>query len=152
MSEANAKPRDERWGAYPETVLILPGESEVMLDLREPVPRATRNALTAMGLGDPFGVLTAFNPRGVDLSEAENSHRMAALEKELTRSGDDFVRVDACSPDRSHCECSVAVKGTRDRSIELAKRWDQLAIFWWDGATFWLYGAIIEIEPLKLPL
>ena len=123
-----------------------------MVDLREPVPRPTRNALVAMGLGDPFGVLTAFNPRGIDSPDDENAERMTALEKELASSGDEFVRVDACSPDRSHCECSVAVKGTRDRSIELAKRWDQIAIFWWDGSGFWLYGAIIEIEPIKLPL
>lgn len=122
------------------------------VDLREEVPPATRTALIAMGLGDPFGIITAFNPRGMDLSAGENSRRMGELEQELASAGDDFIRVDACSPDRSHCECSVAVKGPRERAVEVAKRWDQLAIFWWDGASFWLYGAIVDIKPLMLPL
>jgi len=62
------------------------------------------------------------------------------------------VRVDACSPDRSHCECSVALKGTLDRVIDMAKRWEQLAIFWFDGSGFWIYGAIEPIRPIKLPV
>jgi len=146
------KPRDERWGAYPETVLFFAGEPEVMVDLREEVSRPTRDGLKALGLGEPFAVLTAFNPRGVDLGDEENSARMEALERELSSSGDEFVRLDACSPDKSHCECSVALKASRERSLDLARRWEQIAIFWWDGSAFWLYGAITEIEPLKLPL
>jgi len=77
---------------------------------------------------------------------------MKELEAELESSGDAFVRVDACSPDRSHCECSVALKGTLDRVIDMAKRWDQLAIFWFDGSGFWIYGAIEPIRPIKLPV
>lgn len=146
------KPGDERWGRYPETILMFSGDAEVAIDLREEIPPPARRALTAMGLGAPFGILTAFNPRGIDLSSSENASRMDALEKELASAGETFVRLDACSPDRSHCECSVALIGPRARCIDVARRWDQIAIFWWDGLSFWLYGAIVEAEPLKLPM
>ena len=143
---------DERWSSYPETVLHFAGEPEIMVDLRVTVPRPTRDALAALGLGDPFGVLTAFNPRGEDIDRAENDGRMQELESELTSAGDAFVRLDACSPDKSHCECSVAVKSSRDRVIEVARRWNQFAIFWWDGAAFWIYGTDTEHEPIRLPV
>ncbi len=151
MTEPEKKPRDERWSSYPETVLIFAGETEVYIDLRERVPPATRAALSVMGLDGGFGVLTAFNPRGVDLPADENTRRMNELESELMSLGMEFVRVDACSPDRSHCECSVAIMGDRQRVIDIAKRWEQIAIFWWDGATFWIYGGISS-GSLELPV
>jgi hypothetical protein len=146
------KPMDERWSSYPETVLHFAGDPEVMVDLREEVPPATRKGLGALGLGEPFGVLTAFNPRGVDIDPAENERRMKELEAELESAGDFFVRLDACSPDKSHCECSVALRSSRDRVLDIARRWEQIAAFWWDGRTFWLYGAIEEGEPIQLPV
>ena len=132
-------------------MLIFSGDPEVFVDLRAPVPPATKDALAAIGLGEPFGILTAFNPRGVDLPADENSRRMEQLEAELESAGDEFVRVDACSPDKSHCECSVALKGELARSLDMARRWEQIAIFWWDGARFWLKGAISPGE-LVLPI
>ena len=142
---------DERWSSYPETVLYFSGDSEVMVDLRVEVSPAIRRGLAALGLNQ-FAVLTAFNPRGVDIGEDENNRRMKELETELTSSGDSFVRVDACSPDRSHCECSVALSAEFDRAIDIAKRWEQIAIFWFDGQSFWIYGAIEPIEPVRLPV
>ena len=59
--------------------------------------------------------------------------------------------VDACSPDRSHCECSVAVIMEQKRAIDLARELEQVAIFWFDGKQFWILGAIVEAEPLMLP-
>lgn len=143
---------DERWSSYPETVLYFAGEPEIMVDLRTLVSRAVRKGLAAAGLDGEFAVLTAFNPRGKDLAEDENDARMKELEAELESSGDSFVRVDACSPDRSHCECSVAMKTRFERAIDIAKRWEQIAIFWWDGNSFFIYGAIENIEPIKLPV
>jgi len=142
---------DERWSSYPETVLYFSGDSEVMVDLRVEVSPAIRRGLAALGLNQ-FAVLTAFNPRGVDIGEDENNRRMKELEAELASSGDSFVRVDACSPDRSHCECSVALSAEFDRAIDIAKRWEQIAIFWFDGQSFWIYGAIEPIEPVRLPV
>lgn len=151
--KARVTQKDERWSSYPETVLYFAGDPEVMVDLRVPLEPAVRRGLAAIGLDGKFAVLTAFNPRGVDIGEAENNRRMKELEAELESSGDEFVRVDACSPDRSHCECSVALKGDLDRAIDIAKRWEQIAIFSFDGSSsFWIYGATELIEPIKLPV
>src|SRR3990170_6808635 len=152
LIDHRAMSRDERWGSYPETVLRFAGDPELIVDLREEVSDATRSELIRMGLGLPFGILTAFNPRGLGLSPAMNAQRMKDLESEIESAGHAFVRVDACSPDLSHCESSVALKAPLQWSLDLAKKWEQLAIFWWDGDRFWLYGAELEIDPLNLPL
>ena len=144
------KKLDERWSSYPETVLYFAGD--IMVDLRVEITRSLREGLAAIGFHEPFAVLTAFNPGGIDTDEAENNRRQDELEAELRSSGDVFVRVDACSPDRSHCECSVALIAEFDRAIEIAKRWEQIAIFWYDSTSFWIYGAIESIEPIRLPI
>ena len=150
MSE-KAKPVEPDWGSYPETVCYFQGDEEVMVDLRVPVPRATRDAFSTLGLAGPFGILTAYNPRGVDLADEENSLRAAELEAELVSLGFDFVRVDCCSPDRSHCECSVAVVAPKEQLLDMARRWEQIAIFWFNGAGFSIVGAILP-GFLRLPL
>jgi len=146
------KPHDGRWSRYPETVLVFAGDPAVSVDLREMVPAPVQKGLRALGLDGPFAVITAFNPRGEDIGDEENSRRAAALESELQSSGDTFLRVDACAPDRSHCECSVALRGTRQRALAMARRWEQISIFWWDGTRFWIFGAISDAEPMALPV
>jgi Protein of unknown function (DUF3293) len=145
------KPRDERWGSYPETVCYFQGETEVMVDLREEVAPQVRKGLSALGLGEPFGVVTAYNPRGVDHSDEENKRRAAELEAELRSVGYRFVPVDCCSPDKEHCEYSVAVVAPLETVLDMARRFEQIAIFWFDGSSFSLVGAISPGE-LKLPL
>ncbi len=153
MSKKEAQPENEAWASYPGTVLVFDGEQEVSIDLRVPVPPQTRNALLALGLGDPFAILTSYNPRGENIAAVENERRFAELEAELRSSGAGYVVMDACSPDRSHCERSVALKKQgRDTAREIAKRWEQVAIFWYDGTRFWIYGAISPMEPIPLPL
>lgn len=124
----------------------------MMIDLREPVPPATRNALRALGLGEPFSILTSYNPRGENISADENDRRFKELTSELRSAGIEFMVMDACSPDRSHCECSVVIKGSRNAALGIAKRWEQIAIFWYDGGKFWIFGAISETEPIPLPV
>jgi len=146
------EPVDERWSSYPETVLHFSGEPPVMIDLRVEVTPTLRKGLAALGLAGEFAVVTAFNPRGVDSSEEENEGRMRELEAELESAGERFVRLDACSPDKSHCECSVAIETARERAIDIAKRFEQVAIFWYDGARFWIYGGISDADPIQLPV
>ena len=107
--------------------------------------------LGEIGFGGPFAVMTAFDPRGRDLSSAENEKRRRDLNDRLTKSGYRFVEVEACSPDRSHCECSVAVVVPQDKAVALAKELEQVAIFWFDGRRFWIVGALVEADPLMLP-
>ena len=143
------KPVDERWSRYPETVLYF---TDVMVDLRIRVEQPVKEGIAALGLDRPFGVLTAYNPRGVDTPQDENERLKKELEAELSSSGDFFIELDACSPDKSHCECSVALVADRSRVIEIARRWQQIAIFWFDGDHFWIYGAISEADPIRLPV
>ena len=142
---------DPDWPRYPETILTFSTNPPVEIDLRE-VPSARAIAeLAAAGFGQPFAVLTAFDPRGRDLSAAENEKRRHELDALLTRGGYKFASVDACSPDHAHCEGSVAVVMAQKNAIALGRELGQVAIFWFDGKRFWIIGALMEADPLMLP-
>jgi len=142
---------DPDWPRYPETILTFSTNPAVEIDLRRIPPADAIANLLAAGFDQPFAVLTAFDPRGHDLSPAENEERRRDLDVRLTTSGYKFVSVDACSPDRAHCECSVAVKLPQEKAIALARELEQVAIFWFDGKRFWIIGALVEADPLMLP-
>jgi len=142
---------DPDWPHYPETILFFSTNPAVEIDLRE-IPSAHAIAdLAAAGFEQPFAVLTAFDPRGHDLSAAENEKRRRELAARLAKVGYRFVSVDACSPDRTHCESSVAVVMPQEKAIALAHELEQVAIFWFDGKRFWIIGALVEADPLMLP-
>jgi len=143
--------QDPDWPRYPETILSFSTEPVVEIDLREISSERAIADLTAAGFGRPFAVLTAFDPGGRDLSRAENERRRRELDTRLTGEGYKFVHVDACSPDRAHCERSVAVVMSQKKAIELARELEQVAIFWFDGKRFWILGVIVEADPLMLP-
>ena len=150
-----SKPIDAKtgvWTAYPETVLKFALDPEISVDLRFPLQAPTRNALRSLGLNGKFAVITAYNPRGENIDEEENRNRLAQLEAELQSTGEKFVSVDACSPDETHCECSVAIMTTRDRAIAIAERFEQVAIFWFDGDHFWIVGVLTPAAPMRLPV
>jgi hypothetical protein len=142
---------DPDWPRYPETILEFATTPAVEVDLRKVPSEAAIGALKAAGLGQPFAIVTAFDPRGENLSPAENEKRTQMLEARLGASNYRFARVDACSPDRSHCECSFAVAMPQDKALELAREMEQVAIFWFDGTQFWILGALAEADPLMLP-
>ena len=150
MNETPGK-RDPDWQRYPETVLTFATRPPVEIDLREIPSDSALNQLGASGLGEPFAIVTAFDPEGKNLSAAENERRKQELDRRLTSKGYDFVDVDCCSPDRSHCECSVAVTMPREEALDLAREMRQVAIFWFDGKLFWILGALVETDPLMLP-
>jgi len=126
-------------------------EPRVEVDLRQVPSDEDLARLGAVGLSDPFAVITAFDPGGRDLSVAANDQRKADLDRRLTIAGHRYVDVDACSPDGSHCECSVAVVMGQSDALALAREIGQVAIFWFDGGRFWILGAIVESDPLVLP-
>ena len=141
---------DPDWPRYPETILRF-STPPVQIDLRE-LPRADAlSKLRAAGFGDSFAVITAFDPLGRNLSPTENEERKRKLNRRLRQTGHRYLEVDACSADGSHCECSVAVIMEQDEAIALARDLEQVAIFWFDGLRFWIIGALVEADPLKLP-
>jgi hypothetical protein len=142
---------DPDWPKYPETILSFSTQPPIEIDLRAIPSEPALSRLKEAGLGEPFAIMTAFDPRGRDLSPAENEERRRSLEKKLTYLGHQFVRVDCCSPDRTHCECSVAVAMRQEEAIALARELEQVAIFWFDGERFWILGALVEADPIMLP-
>lgn len=121
------------------------------IDLREIPSKRAIEDLAAAGFDQPFAVLTAFDPHGHNFSPSENETRRRDLDARLTKSGYNFVSVAACSPDRTHCEGSVAVVMPQKNAIALARELEQVAIFWFDGARFWILGAQLEADPMMLP-
>ncbi len=142
---------DPDWPRYPETLLSFATHPPVEIDLRETPPAAALAELKTAGFEEPFAIITAFDPEGRNLSAAENEQRKRELDRRLSATGYPFVQVDCCSPDRSHCECSVAVKMPQQKALDLAREMQQIAIFWFDGRRFWILGAIAEADPLMLP-
>ena len=142
---------DPDWPRYPETILRFATQPPLSIDLRRVLSADDLSALSKLGLDGPFAVMTAFDPRGENLSPEENEQLSRRLERKLRDGGYDFLRVDACSPDGDHCECSVAVKMPKDRAVEIALEFEQVAIFWFDGGQFWIVGALLETDPVMLP-
>jgi hypothetical protein len=153
MSPMKATPdqHDPDWPRYPETVLEFVTTPAIEIDLRQIPSDDKIAALKAAGLDQPFAIMTAFDPRGENLSAAENEKRMQELDRRLRSSSYRFAQVDACSPDKSHCECSVAVIMPQEKALDLAREMQQVAIFWFDGSRFWIVGALVETDPLMLP-
>lgn len=142
---------DPDWPLYPETILTFATTPPVEIDLRAVPSARVVEQLAAAGFGTPFVVLTAYDPRGENLSPEENDRRQRRLDERLKAAGYMFAHVDACSPDRSHCECSVAAQMPQKEAIELARELEQVAIFWFDGQRFWIVGALVKTDPLMLP-
>jgi Protein of unknown function (DUF3293) len=142
---------DPDWPRYPETVLTFATRPPLEIDLRQIPFDSALAQLRAAGFGKPFAIVTAFDPDGRNLSAAENEQRKQELDRRLTSTGYRFVQVDCCSPDRSHCECSVAVTMPQREALDLAREMRQIAIFWFDGSRFWILGALVDADPLMLP-
>jgi hypothetical protein len=143
--------RDADWPRYPETILSFETRPPVEIDLRAIPLESALDQLKGVGFGEPFAIMTAFDPKGRDLSSNENEKRRHTLEEKLAARGYAFVRVEACSPDRSHCESSVAVIMSQQEATDLAREMEQVALFWFDGKRFWILGGIVETDPLMLP-
>ena len=148
---------DPSWHRYPETILEFyrrPDDPEpiVCVDLRRPVPEEVRARLAEVGFDGAFGVVTAAAPVGEPQADSFDRAREADLEQEVRTGAHAFaMRVDGVSPDGEHRERSVAVKLPRAEVVELARDFGQSAIFWYDGADFWLVGALVDVEARRLP-
>ena len=153
---------DEKYDQYPNTILELCEPADGRIDLRRPLGDAERKMLADAGLDVPFGVFTAENPCGDNVEdqdtprdEAEramrNDHRTSILEEHLRQSGRRYVRVDGVSPDGAYREQCVALIASRSEAVALAKQYEQLALFWFDGERFWLVPAEVAERPRPLP-
>ena len=153
---------EEKWAQYPCTVLELRVPDRPRIDLRKALGDRDRAMLRDLGLDRPFAVLTAENPWGEnaedepsaareDAAERRNASRREELERELRSAGTRFVHCDGVAPDGDYREHGVAALLEREAAISIARRYRQLAIFWYDGRDFWLVGAVAEKPSLRLP-
>ena len=153
---------EEKWAQYPCTILEFAPPDSLRIDLRRPLGSAERAILAARGLDRPFAVLTAENPVGENTedeptgaqkveSDRRNDDRRADLEAQLRAAGADFQPCDGVAADGDYREKGVAVVLPREQAVMLARRFGQLAIFWFDGRNFSLVGAVARNPSEKLP-
>jgi hypothetical protein len=143
---------ESRWGDFPRTVLHFDSAPVFALDLQQPVGATELAGLKRIGFERPFGVVTAQDPMGIAQTADSNAALAARLLAEVAALGAPHVCVDACSPDRSHCERSIALVHDLQVLVDLARRYSQLAIFWFDGAAFWIVPACSSREErVRLP-
>lgn len=88
---------------------------------------------------------------GTPQTALENERLAASLHQELAKGRLAHVRVNACSPDGSHCEKSVAIALDMQSVIEIADRYRQLAAFWFDGDIFWIIPVRSSLPKVRLP-
>ena len=153
---------EDKWAQYPCTILEFAPPDRLRIDLRKPLGAAERATLAALGLDRPFAVLTAENPMGENaedkptatqeaVTEGRNATRRDELEAELRRSRIEYQPCDGVAPDGDYREHGVAVVLPREQAVMLARRFGQLAIFWFDGRAFSLVGAVARNPSEKLP-
>ena len=156
MTTPHRPEEDPAWAQYPETRLEFfrePADARpaLVVDLRAPVPDAARRTLAELGLDRPFAVVTAAAPGGDAQDDAFDRARQAELDEVARVRSSVARRVDGVSPDGEHRERSVAVLLSREEAVALGRRYRQSAIFWFDGADFWLLGAVVAAAPVRLP-
>jgi hypothetical protein len=133
-------------------VLHFRSTPEITIDLRTVVDESTRSKLRRVGFEHSFGVIAAQDPMGVAQLATVNDALAASLQQEVAELGVTYVCVDACSPDESHCERSVAIALDERSLIDIASRYEQLAIFWFDGDAFWIIPVHSRNARLQLPV
>ncbi|HRP07221.1 MAG TPA: DUF3293 domain-containing protein [Gemmatimonadales bacterium] len=141
---------DPGWTAYADAILVFHTVPPFEIDLSRPISPDRRALLAGAGLGGEFGLVTAENPRGRAATPDRNRRLRAAFDAELSRHGGARLRVDGLSRDRRHCEIGVALDWPKQSVVELARRWEQSAIYWFDGAVMWVIGALTDAPPWKL--
>lgn len=151
-----------KWQSYSETILEFLTNPPLRIDLRRAVTREHAAGLASLGLAGPFAVFTAENPRGENSEDAptksaearveeHNARRESRLERELVARGIPFVLVDGVAPDGGYREHCVAALMARDLAVSFARGLDQLALFWYDGTSFWQLPAEADAQPRQLP-
>ncbi len=141
----------EGWGGFASTVLHFDIAHPFSVDLRTPVTPEQLLDLGRIGLGRPFGVVSAEDPMGVTQPPDVNLVRSRKLERDAVNAAASCVAIDACSPDHSHCERSIAIPLAVGDVVALAREYDQLAIFWFDGSSFWIIPACSRKRAVRLP-
>lgn len=82
------------------------------------------------GWPEAFGVVTACNPDGVTVSDAENEAATDALRERLVAEGWMFFPVTGGSADFTHAEPGFGIVAPRETVVALGRAFRQEAVFW----------------------
>ncbi len=141
---------DPGWASYADTILEFHGPETVTVDLRGPLLRGTVERIARAGLDGAFGLVTPCNPRGRDVSAEENESRLSSFFDILQAEGAPYLKVDGWSRDRNRVEHGAGMAIPQHDLLAIARRWEQSAVYWFDGARFWVIGALTRAEPWLL--
>ncbi len=143
---------DPAWSQYAETILEIESDgSALRIDLRQSLSEPERHTLAVLGPASSFGIVTAANPAGAPANPAANERRHDALKAWLVEHGYVYRAASGSSPDGEHRERGFAVWLEQGDVVAIAMRFEQSAIFWFDGGAFWLVGALVGAKARKLP-
>ena len=81
-------------------------------------------------LVQPLAVITAYNPMGEVIADAENIHRQEAFVSFLEESIITYQQIAIGAKDRSYLEWSACIRCPKELAITMAKDLEQDAIFW----------------------
>lgn len=138
---------DPSWASYARTILEFQGAGRPQVGLARPIDGCARATFLASGLTGCFGLVTPENPRGMHTDAAANTERWRRFRSGLPN---DTVQVDGLDPDSPHRERGVALAWPLSQVIPLARRWEQSAIYWFDGHAMWVIGALTRTAPWQL--
>jgi hypothetical protein len=122
------------------------------VDLRCEIDPGVCRYFITVGFERSFGIVSGQDPMGQHPTLAENERLAASLQQEVSGLSVAQSSVTAFSPDGSHCEKSVAIALDLESLIALADRYRQLAIFWFDGDSFWIIPVRSSMAKLRLPI
>lgn len=118
-----------------------------------------RAELPPAGLPSRFGIITACNPEGQDVSDEENILATERLRSDLMQEGLVMFPVTGGSADFSHAEPGFGVLlKSLEETVQWGQRFRQEAVFWVEEGTVRLVpcrnGDVVEIgnwEKLSIP-
>ena len=133
--------RDELWRTWLEAHLWIENPGSGWWHV-SPLPAGR---VDEFPLAAPAHLLTAYNPRGKELTSAENEARQEQLRAHLHGEGLAAVRSLGASEDGSWSEPGFALLDAgEDRVIAIARRFGQAAIYAWTERSLEVVGALDE--------
>ena len=89
----------------------------------------------------PFAVITAFHPLGRAIPKIEAARRTDELRALIALQGALSVPMDGSSPGGRHVEPGFAAALPKELAQRIARFFEQIAFFWFDGRRFWVEPA-----------
>jgi len=141
---------DMTLSVFSQTLLFF-SANDLTVDLRRPVSPATLEQLENIGLGQDFCVITAHNPFGRTITAEENKELHEQLAARLAKLECLHTPCVGMNPERIHREDGFAVRLALPDAVELARAFEQLALFQFDGESFWSVPVLMQGTPARLP-